>query len=548
MSLTLTEDDYAPADADSMSGYLKNYDTPMGRYLGAKVGQGWFDSMIGQAATEFSLSPSGDPRIGARSQQQKTQTYLKQDEWEAGPHFREKLPFEEFMTDARARDRAEVFDDKTYRDWLISQRQNGVTGAVLGFGSAMLGGLPDPVNYIPFGAAGRIALAAKSTGVLGKRIVPAFLGNAVEAGAATALTEPVLIASLGQWGDDFTWEDVVTDIALGAATGGVIGGVVEGARAHVGLPASFEERTRGALPSSKPPVEAPTAEPIAGGLPQLAEEMSNPFLAASPDDVPQYKLPSLEPGSVGSVPLLPGLRSGLEEARLRHTEATLSAQIAALPTADEGARGTLARLRAVEAELSKDGITAEERRRLSQRRDELLTDTTPEKLTAQAAPAEQRRLLENQRREVRAQIDALAAERSGFTTERQHAKGADELNVTVSDLVQNREPHVSREASAPPPPPAVQTPSVPKIGREVLADVAESAKPAKTNAEGVTTPSARILSEAEEEVAALHRSGALPADVRAEYEAALAASQATEEGIDAGYARALTCLRNGELD
>lgn len=100
-----------------------------------------------------------------------------------------------------------------------------------------------------------------------------------------------------------------------------------------------------------------------------------------------------------------------EEAQLQERSAALKTNLATLPEGDAAAVETLARLQEVERQLD-DNPSAAMRRQLSQRRDELLTDTTPEKLRADAAPIEQRRIAEAEQASIGSRLDAIAEERA----------------------------------------------------------------------------------------------------------------------------------------
>jgi hypothetical protein len=99
-----------------------------------------------------------------------------------------------------------------------------------------------------------------------------------------------------------------------------------------------------------------------------------------------------------------------EEAELRERHGVLSGQIEGLPPGDQGAAETLARVRQVESELG-EATTADERRELSNRRDELLTDTTPEDLEAAVAPIEQRRAMASEQSAIDDRLQEIDYER-----------------------------------------------------------------------------------------------------------------------------------------
>jgi len=264
-----------PSDINDL---IAGYDTPLGRYLGAKVRDGWWYSLPGQATAALSLPDSALETLlslqaeesGAGSLADDVQSreamregmagqippperesfeaeigrqlaargisYLTETDWRASPHYREGMPFEPFMTEARASAKADVFDAGQTRSFLVDQRQNGVIGAVAGFGAMLIGGAPDPVNWLTLGWAGRAALlargAGKSAAVQFGRAVGA---GAAEAGALTAAAEPLLAGSLGYWGDDLTWGDALLDITLGAVTGGAFTAAGRGVSALRGM-------------------------------------------------------------------------------------------------------------------------------------------------------------------------------------------------------------------------------------------------------------------------------------------------------------------------
>jgi hypothetical protein len=103
-----------------------------------------------------------------------------------------------------------------------------------------------------------------------------------------------------------------------------------------------------------------------------------------------------------------------EEAGLRERSAAISDQLASLAPGDQGAAETLARVRQVEGDMAQ-APSFEARRALSNRRDELLADTTPEQLQAAAAPLEQRRTLSAEQSSIDDRLSEIAAERAKLT-------------------------------------------------------------------------------------------------------------------------------------
>lgn len=103
-----------------------------------------------------------------------------------------------------------------------------------------------------------------------------------------------------------------------------------------------------------------------------------------------------------------------EEAGLQERGAAIADQLAVLPAGDQNAAETLARVRQIESDTAQ-APSFEARRALSNRRDELLADTTPEQLQAAAAPIEQRRALEAEQSSINDRLGEIAAERAKLT-------------------------------------------------------------------------------------------------------------------------------------
>lgn len=102
-----------------------------------------------------------------------------------------------------------------------------------------------------------------------------------------------------------------------------------------------------------------------------------------------------------------------EQDRLSKRDAELASTLEKLPAGDQQAAETLSRVKAVEDQIAA-ATTADERRPLSQRRDELLADTNPEKLQELAAPIEARRVAEAERASIADRLDQITAEHANL--------------------------------------------------------------------------------------------------------------------------------------
>jgi hypothetical protein len=97
-----------------------------------------------------------------------------------------------------------------------------------------------------------------------------------------------------------------------------------------------------------------------------------------------------------------------EQERLSARDTELAAHLDNLPAGDQNAAETLSRVRAVEAQM--ENASFDERRALARRRDELLADTSPDRLEAAAAPIEQRRVAEAERASIAGRLDEITKE------------------------------------------------------------------------------------------------------------------------------------------
>jgi len=244
------------ADVFDVASEISTYETGLGDYLGAKVGEGIWSSLPGQAAANMRVPDamptddelevrsrmSGVPAAQIRANLLKvetpsapTETTLGEQEWKASPWHRPGIEWDPRMTEPRAKALAAVNDENTYRRWLIERSPTGLR-SIAGFAAQMLGGAPDPVNYIPwFGPAARAAAAARMAKTLGptaSRVVGAAAVQGTEAMVGTAAIEPFLLPSMRQFGDDVGFADAVMDVAFSGLFGAAFGGGVAGWHAY----------------------------------------------------------------------------------------------------------------------------------------------------------------------------------------------------------------------------------------------------------------------------------------------------------------------------
>lgn len=171
--------------------------------------------------------------------------FIRKEDWnENNRYYRKGVAWRENFTEERARIYAEDFDERRARDVTLTTgaEHYGLGGQAAGFFAGMLGGLPDPVNLIPFGgglaAAGKTANAGLRTALLaGAR------AGAVEGAAGALATDAIVFPSLSARGEDLGFSDLSLDAAMGAALGGLLGA------AGAGLHRYLSGRRRGNVPT-----------------------------------------------------------------------------------------------------------------------------------------------------------------------------------------------------------------------------------------------------------------------------------------------------------
>lgn len=148
------------------------------------------------------------------------------------------------------------------------------------------------------------------------------------------------------------------------------------------------------------------------------------ILGEKPVDVSQIITPDIEASSrnlmvrledeqAASLPAFDQRSIALlsEEAGLRARDADLAGQARQLPEGNPTAADRLNRLQAVEQQM-RDATDPAAQRQLAERRDQILVDTTPEQLQAEAAPFEQGRALDAERGQIAGRLAEIADERA----------------------------------------------------------------------------------------------------------------------------------------
>jgi hypothetical protein len=152
---------------------------------------------------------------GAKALTQQPSPLLSEDDYKASPYFRDTVPWDKGMTEARAAALASSFDAKQVRDFYSQKRP------VTAFFGNLAGQAVDPINYIPvFGEAVTAANVAR-LGRIGGRAVTA----SVDAMANTAIAGVGSAPVREEFGDDVSWQSTLTQIAMAGIIGAGFGAI-----------------------------------------------------------------------------------------------------------------------------------------------------------------------------------------------------------------------------------------------------------------------------------------------------------------------------------
>ncbi|MDL2267177.1 hypothetical protein LJC46_04220 [Desulfovibrio sp. OttesenSCG-928-G15] len=202
-----------PVDQRDRSLLEAQYIPDTGEYLSAAAGQA-FDRTFGVRVYE-------EADIWWQEQNAPGLAYYKdEDEYKNSEHYRKEIPYEEGMSNVRARMLAEDYDERRQRERIIAQGdENGPWWyGMAGFGAGLVGSLPDPINLIPFG--GGAVTGTKLAGMTTKQVLASSAKTGIIEGAAGNLVSSGFAAwDLNRKGENLTTQDVLVDTMFGAVAG-----------------------------------------------------------------------------------------------------------------------------------------------------------------------------------------------------------------------------------------------------------------------------------------------------------------------------------------
>jgi len=157
----------------------------------------------------------------------KPQQPLTEEQWNESPYVRQGLNWHEGITGIQAK----VLSERHDRDTFYAQYTQNV-GAFnpARIGGLIIGGIPDPINYIPYvGILSKVSRVAKA---LDKMPV---LGMAANSMVSQTAFETVKWSSISEMGGDIDWRAALLDVAIAGLIGSGAGLLFGGAGSKSGL-------------------------------------------------------------------------------------------------------------------------------------------------------------------------------------------------------------------------------------------------------------------------------------------------------------------------
>lgn len=180
---------------------------------------------LGTITREMSLPPAAPGRWygdtdESYADRRKNYKTITEEDYKASPYFRDNVPWDAGMTEDRAAALAAMYDAKRVREYFAEKRP------ITSFFGNLAGQALDPINYIPVaGPSVRAAAIARMGMVKGIAATAAL-----DAAANTAIADLVTREARRRFGDDVSWQAMVSEIATAALIGsafGTVGGVLE---------------------------------------------------------------------------------------------------------------------------------------------------------------------------------------------------------------------------------------------------------------------------------------------------------------------------------
>jgi hypothetical protein len=207
---------YHPDTSDFPGGeeqFLKDYRPSAGRMFKIGMGAGFDDTLPG-LLTSLSVMDQAE-----------NQPLLTKEDWEASKFYDPEIKWDESFTTPKARLLKERRDRERELGFLLDRAGMGATASF--YAGALVGTVPDPVNYIPFVG---IASKAKSAAVLGKIAQSGRLGRgattATDAVIGTAVLQSLVFKERDTYQLKYDTRDALTELGLALGLGFGFGAIL----------------------------------------------------------------------------------------------------------------------------------------------------------------------------------------------------------------------------------------------------------------------------------------------------------------------------------
>ena len=200
---------YHPDTTDFPGGqeqFIRDYTPSAGRMFSEGIDAGFRDVSFMLAKSVMDMDAAENAPL------------LTKEDWETSKFYDPEIKWDDSFTTPKARLLKERRDRERELGFLLERAGIGSTAAF--YGGALVGTVPDPVNYLPFVG---IASKAKSAAVLGKIAQSGRLGRgattAADAVLGTALIQPLVFAERDTYQLKYDTRDALTELGLALGLG-----------------------------------------------------------------------------------------------------------------------------------------------------------------------------------------------------------------------------------------------------------------------------------------------------------------------------------------
>jgi len=280
---------------------------------------GFFDRFGAEAALAWLRSPLHEIyglNLMMANLNDVDQESITQDEWQRSAYYRPGLQYVPGMPWEYARLLAKRHDENGYYGSIIERGPRGPLAFAVGFAGSLVGGIPDPINFIPvtgIGYRGVVPLARMAGRVgIENKFMRRVLTGAANVGIATAYVQPAVAAAAREYQEDYDLKVLSSNLAFSVALGFGFGAVHAGVhrwsqnRIVAGLRKAMADSVTGRETNVAPalrdvPGEAHVPEPRKNPVPEriveppTAAELTPIDKIAAYDDATHARIAEMKP-------------------------------------------------------------------------------------------------------------------------------------------------------------------------------------------------------------------------------------------------------------